>query len=86
MRRLSEFDDVVARACREFEPSHLSNFLYDLAREFRGYHTAGGRDRSLRVLVDDDALRGARLRLVDGIRQTLAIGLRLLGVKPLREM
>ena len=86
VRRLSEFDDVVARSCREFEPSHLSNFLYDLAREFRGYHTAGGRDRSLRVLVDDDALRGARLRLVDGIRQTLAIGLRLLGVKPVEEM
>ena len=32
----------------------VAGFLYDLAREFRGYHTAGSRDRSLRVLVDDE--------------------------------
>ena len=50
VRRLSEFDAVVKKACDNCEPSEVSNFLYDLAREFRGYHTAGSKDRNLRVL------------------------------------
>jgi arginyl-tRNA synthetase len=86
VRRLAEFPAEVDRACRECEPSVIANFLYDLAREFRSYHTAGGRDRSLRVLVEDAALRDARLRLVDGVRQTLAIGLELLGIEPVTRM
>ncbi len=86
VRRLAEFPDSVQRACRDCEPSHVSNFLYDLAREFRSYHTAGSRDASLRVIVDDDALKAARLGLVDGVRQTLKIGLTLLGIDPLERM
>ena len=86
VRRLGEFPGVVERACADCEPSHVANFCYDLGRDFRAYHTAGGRDASLRVLVDDAALRGARLTLVDAVRQTLAIGLRLLGIVPVSEM
>jgi len=86
VRRLAEFPEAVGRSARECEPSHLSGYLYELAREFRGYHTAGARDAALRVLVDDSALRGARLRLTEGVRQTLAVGLGLLGIEPLSEM
>jgi len=86
LRRLAELDDAVERACRECEPSHVSNFLYDLARDFRAYHAAGGRDPSLRVLADDEALQAARLRLVDAVRRALAAGLGMLGIEPLEEM
>ena len=86
IRRLAEFPVEVARACGDCEPSTVANFLYELAREFRSYHSAGGRDRNLRVLVEDEALRDARLRLVDGVRQTLAIGLTLLGIEPVTRM
>ncbi|MHC4549571.1 MAG: arginine--tRNA ligase [Planctomycetota bacterium] len=86
IRRLAEFDAALAKAAAESEPSLVSNHLYDLARDFRAYHTAGGRDASLRVLVDDAAVRAARLMLVDAVRCTLAAGLRLLGIEPLEEM
>jgi len=86
VRRLAEFPDALAKAAADHEPSVVSGYLYDLARAFRSYHTAGGRDATLRVLVEDDALRAARLRLVDGLRRTLAAGLRLLGIEPLEEM
>ncbi len=86
VRRLAEFPATVARATHECEPSHLSGLLYDLAREFRAYHTAGARDATLRVLVDDPATRAARLKLTDAVRTTLAVGLRLLGIEPLEEM
>jgi arginyl-tRNA synthetase len=50
------------------------------------YHSAGGRDRTLRVLTDDPALRGARLWLTDAVRQTMANGLALLGIAAPPEM
>ena len=86
LRRLAEFPDTVGRACEECEPSFVAGFLYYLAREFRGYHTAGSRDKTLRVLTEDAARRAARLELVAAVRQTLAIGLELLGIEPLEEM
>lgn len=86
LRRLAEFPEATARACRECEPSHVSNFLYELAREFRSYHAAGGRDPALRVLNDDAALQSARLRLVDAVRCALARGLEMLGITALEQM
>lgn len=86
VRRLAEFPAALKRAADECEPSHLSGLLYDLAREFRAYHTAGARDSTLRVLVDDGPTRAARLKLTDGVRATLAVGLRLLGIEALEEM
>jgi len=85
-RRLAEFPERVGKACAECEPSIVANHLYDLAREFRSYHTAGSQDPSLRVLVDDAELRASRLALVGAVRATLAVGLRLLGIEPLEEM
>ena len=86
VRRMADFGNEVERACTEREPSIVAAFLYEFAREFRGYHAAGGKDRALRVLCDDDGLRAARLRLVAGVRATLRIGLELLGLRPLEEM
>ena len=86
LRRLAEYPEAVRRACADCEPSHVSNFLYELARDFRAYHSAGGRDAALRVLVDDEAQRAARLRLVDAVRCTLANGLALLGIEALEVM
>ena len=86
LRRLAEFPAAAARAAEDCEPSILSSYLYDLAREFRGYHAAGGRDPALRVLTGDPALQASRLQLVGGVKRTLGVGLRLLGIEPLEEM
>ncbi|MGQ0612550.1 MAG: arginine--tRNA ligase [Planctomycetaceae bacterium] len=86
VRRLAEFPAEALRACEACEPSVLADCLYDLAREFRAYHAAGGRDAALRVLCEDPATRAARLELVAAVRRVLASGLGLLGITAVEEM
>lgn len=81
MLALARFPDAVAEACDAFEPSLVTRCLLELAQATSHFLTAGNQDRGKRVLVDDVALRGARLHLVDAARATLARGLTLLGVR-----
>jgi len=73
-QRLGEFPDVVAEAARELSPHSVTFYLRSLAAEFHSYYNAE------RILVDDEALRTARLALCAAVRQTLASGLSLIGV------
>ena len=73
-QRLAEFPETLAAAARELAPHSIAYYLRDLAGEFHSYYNAE------RILVDDEALRQARLALCAAIRQTLANGLALLGV------
>jgi arginyl-tRNA synthetase len=79
-RRLAEFPETVAAAARELEPHALAFYLRELARDFHSYYNAE------RILVEDEALRTARLALCAAVRQTLANGLALLGVSAPEKM
>ena len=77
---LSHYPDVVETACLGREPHQLSNYLRDLATEFHAYYNAH------RMLVDDDAVRNARIALVTAVRQIIANGLAILGIQAPVEM
>ncbi len=79
-RRLAEYPEVVAGAARDLEPHAVAFYLRELARDFHSYYNAE------RILVDDEALRLARLALCAAVRQTLANGLALLGVSAPEKM
>jgi arginyl-tRNA synthetase len=79
-RKLEEFPDVLADAARELAPHALAFYLREVAAEFHSYYNAE------RILVEDEALRGARLALCAAVRQTLANGLSLLGVSAPEKM
>ncbi len=79
-RRLAEFPETLAAAARDLEPHAVAFYLRELARDFHSYYNAE------RILVDDEALRAARLALCAAIRQTLANGLALLGVSAPEKM
>lgn len=79
-RRLLDYGDHVVRAAATSEPHILAHYLLDLAGEFSRWYTQGNGDASLRVLVDDPALRTARLALVELVRDALVKGLEILGV------
>jgi arginyl-tRNA synthetase len=81
MLALSRLPDAVAEACDAFEPSILTRSVLELAQATSHFLTAGNQDRDKRVLVDDLAVRGARLHLVDAARASLARGLAILGVR-----
>jgi arginyl-tRNA synthetase len=78
--KLGEFPEVLAAAARDLAPHALAFYLREVAAEFHSYYNAE------RILVDDEALRTARLALCAAVRQTLANGLSLLGVSAPEKM
>jgi arginyl-tRNA synthetase len=79
-RRLAEYPETVAGAARDLEPHAVPFYLRELARDFHSYYNAE------RILVEDEALRSARLALCAAVRQTLANGLALIGVSAPEKM
>ncbi|GAB4179219.1 MAG: arginine--tRNA ligase [Rhodocyclaceae bacterium] len=73
-RRLADFPDTVEEAARSLAPHAIAFYLRDLAAEFHAWYNAE------RILVEDEAVRGARLALSLAVKSVLASGLRLLGV------
>jgi arginyl-tRNA synthetase len=80
MRRLAEFPEMLADAARELAPHAIAFYLRELAGEFHSYYNAE------RILVEDEATRTARLALCAAVRQVLANGLALLGVRAPERM
>ena len=85
-RKLLDFGALVHRAAHNNDPHLVSRYLLDLCAVFSRWYTAGNQDRSLRVLVDDEATRTARLTLVEVTRHVLERGLGLLGVQAPESM
>ncbi|MEA3244021.1 MAG: DALR anticodon-binding domain-containing protein, partial [Pseudomonadota bacterium] len=74
MVNLSRYPELVETAALNHEPHLLAHYLRDLANDFHTYYNAH------QFLVDDEALRNARLNLIQATRQVIANGLKLLGV------
>ena len=72
--KLAEFRDVIESAARDLAPHLIAFYLKDLAGEFHGWYNAE------RMLVDDLALRDARVALATAVRQVIRNGLAILGV------
>jgi len=79
-QRLAEFPEMLRTAAAELAPHAVAFYLRALAGEFHSYYNAE------RILVEDEALRDARLALCAAVRQTLANGLALLGVSAPEKM
>ena len=79
-RTLSRYPEVVEAAALNEEPHQLTHYLRELANDFHTYYNAH------QFLVDDPALRDARLKLILAARQVLKNGLNLLGVSAPERM
>lgn len=71
---LGRYPETVELAALQYEPHLIAHYLRDLANSFHTYYNAHP------FLVTADALRQARLCLVDATRQVLINGLQLLSV------
>lgn len=80
LTRLAEYPDVLAHAAEELAPHSVAFYLRDLAADFHSFYNAE------RVLVDDEAIKCARLALLAATRQVLSAGLALLGVSAPAKM
>jgi len=79
-KTMSGLTDAVQRASNENEPSAIARFLLDLCSQFNNYY------HKHHVLGNEPALTNARVLLVDGVRQVLANGMRLLGLRAPEKM
>jgi arginyl-tRNA synthetase len=77
---LNDFDHVVTRAAREYEPSIIARYLLDLASRFNTFYNHH------RVITEDPDQSRTRAFLVSAVRNVLSHGLGLLGVKAVKEM
>ncbi len=80
LRTLSRYPEVIEQAALKIEPHQLTQYLRELATDFHAYYNTHP------FLVEDIALRDARLKLILATRQVLHNGLNLLGVSAPESM
>jgi len=80
MLLLAKYPDMLAAAARDFAPHDVAFYLRELAAAYHSYYDAE------RILVDDEAVKKARLALVAACAQVLHNGLAVLGVSAPRKM
>ena len=78
LKLLSQFPEVIERAVKSYSPNLLSNFLFELAKDFNAFY------ESLSVLNAEN--EESRLALVSGVCQVLKNGLNLLGIEVLERI
>ncbi|MES2324576.1 MAG: arginine--tRNA ligase [Pseudomonadota bacterium] len=77
---LAAYPEALARAQSELGPHQVAFYLRDLAGAMHSFYAAE------RVLVDDEAVKMARLALIAAVRQVLRNGLSLIGVSAPNQM
>lgn len=77
---VGRYPEVIEIAATAREPHQLATYLRELSAAFHTYYNA------VPFLVEDAALRNARVALIEAVRQTLANGLALLGVSAPERM
>jgi arginyl-tRNA synthetase len=80
LKTLARWPELVEAAALSEEPHQLTHYLRELANDFHTYYNAH------QFLVDDAALRDARIQLILAVRQVLRNGLNLLGVSAPERM
>jgi arginyl-tRNA synthetase len=74
MKTVTRYPEIVETAALNRAPHMLVHYLRDLANDFHTYYNAH------QFIVEDQALRDARIGLIHTARQVIANGLGLLGV------
>ncbi len=80
MVALAKYPEMLTRAAADFAPHDVTFYLRELASAYHSYYDAE------RILVDDEAIKLARLALVAATAQTLRNGLQVLGVSAPEQM
>lgn len=78
--RLASFPEIVEGAAADYAPHQIAFYLKDLAADFHSWYNAE------RMLVEDEAVKLARLALAAAVRSVLRGGLAVLGVSAPESM
>jgi arginyl-tRNA synthetase len=76
IRQLSTFPEIVKQAGKEYSPSVIANYIYDLVKEYNQFY----HDFSI-LKVENEDLRSFRLLLSKNVAKIISLGMNLLGIK-----
>ncbi len=77
---LANYSAKIKEAANRYEPSVIARYLVDLSQAFNKFY------HDNIILTDDEAVRKARLMVVDCVRTVLKSGLAILGIKAPEQM
>ncbi|MGA7749764.1 MAG: arginine--tRNA ligase [Gallionella sp.] len=80
LQKLIDYPQVIENAAQDLAPHLIAFYLKDLAADFHSYYNAS------RFLVEDEAVKLARLALIAAAAQVIRNGLALLGVSAPEKM
>lgn len=80
LQKMIDYPQVIESAAQELAPHLIAFYLKDLAADFHSYYNAS------RFLVEDEAIKCARLALIAATAQVIRNGLALLGVSAPEKM
>jgi arginyl-tRNA synthetase len=80
MLALAKYPEMLTSAANDFAPHDVTFYLRDLASLYHSYYDAE------RILVDDEAIKKARLALIAATAQVIQNGLKVLGVSAPAKM
>ncbi len=81
IKLLCLFNKNIELAVESFEPNKLTNYLYDLSKNFHSYWSLGNLCSEKRILVENNIeLSQARLGLVNGVKKIISQGLKILDI------
>jgi arginyl-tRNA synthetase len=87
LREMASFPRILEGAAVHYEPHRVAFYLQDLAGAFHALWTRGKEDANLRFLIGGSPeLTQARLAMLTAVRRVVAIGLGLMGVRPVEEL
>ena len=80
IRLIGQFPERIKEAAEKLEPSFIARYIVDLAQAFNKFYHDNP------ILVEDEAVKKARLSLVYSVKTVLSSGLYLLGIKSPEKM
>ena len=76
IQHLAEFPSVVAEAAKDYSPSDIANYTYDLVKEYNQFY----HDFSI-LREDNEALKVFRLALSENVAKVVKLAMSLLGIE-----
>ncbi len=78
--KLAKYPDIVKQSAKNFDPSVIAKYLFELAQDFNDYY------HSVIILKAEKEKISSKLLLILSIKQVLNNGLELLGIEVIEEM
>jgi arginyl-tRNA synthetase len=76
LKHLYYFPQIVAESGEKYDPSHIANYIYDLAKQFNQYYA----DVSI-FKEENESLKALRIQLAEATGYVIKNGMQLLGIQ-----